>query len=59
MSANTPPLPVISCADMRRMQYTAYADGTALRTHIESAHGGAFCAECAACRELKAKEHSV
>lgn len=40
---------------MFRKQKLAYSDGTALANHTQSAHGGKFCEECAACRELREK----
>jgi hypothetical protein len=57
MTVSLLPVRVMSCAEMRREQASAYASGTALANHIKTfpSHDGEFCEECAACRELREK----
>lgn len=58
MTAALLPVHIMSGAEMRRIQASAYASGTALANHTQDAHDGKFCEECAACRELREKGKS-
>ena len=55
---STIPVYIMSGEDMRRVQVAAYKNGTALATHTKDAHGGKFCEECAACREIRERSQA-